>query len=170
MLRRLPKPLRFIRIPLQLWQRMLHVWARSAPGAESLRVWLHKARGVKIEGKVFIGANVYIDDEYPENVTIRDNAVIGISSIIIAHFRGEGHVEIGPDSFIGPNSVIMPDVHIGEGAVVAAGSVVTRDVPAYTFVGGNPDAKPIARVTKTLGRGKSKEDFQRGLRPIRPER
>lgn len=149
---------------------MLHVTARLAPGAESLRVALHKARGVRIDGTVFIGANVYIDDAYPENVTIHDNSVIGISSIIIAHFRGIGTVEIGPDAFVGPNSVVLPNVKIGEGAVVSAGSVVTRDVPPYTFVGGNPDAKPIARVTKTLGRGKSMEAFQRGLRPLRPEK
>jgi serine acetyltransferase len=110
---------------------------------------------------------VYIDDEYPECVVIHENAVIGVSVVIIAHMRGIGHVEIGPDSFIGPNSVIMPDVTIGEGAVVAAGSVVTRDVPPYTMVGGSPDAKPMARVTATLGRRKSMEAFRRGLRPLR---
>lgn len=167
MLRNLPRGLRWLRIPFQIWQRTLHVTARLSPGAESFRVWLHKARGVKIEGKVFIGSNVYIDDEYPESVTICDGAVIGISSIIITHFRGRGEVVIGPDSFVGPNSVILPNVHIGEGAVVTAGSVVSRDVPPYTMVGGNPEAKPMARVTKTLGRGKSFENFQRGLRPLR---
>ncbi len=168
MLRKLPPALRWLRIPFQVWQRTLHVIARLSPGAESLRIWLHKARGVRIHGKVFLGVNVYIDDEYPENVTIYENSVIGISSIIISHFRGVGTVEIGPDAFVGPNSVILPNVCIGEGAVVAAGSVVTRDVPPYTLVGGAPDAKPMARVTKTLGRGKSMEEFQRGLRPLRP--
>ncbi|MBN1163195.1 MAG: acyltransferase [Candidatus Krumholzibacteriota bacterium] len=167
MLRNLPRGLRWLRIPYQIWQRTLHVIARSAPGAETLRVWLHRARGVRIKGKVFIGANVYIDDEYPECVTLNDNTVIGISCIIITHFRGKGTVEIGPDAFVGPGSIILPNVHIGEGAVVTAGSVVTRDVPAYTLVGGNPEAKPMARVTKTLGRRKSYDDFQRGLRPLR---
>jgi serine acetyltransferase len=164
------KLLRVLRMPFQAWKRTLHVVARLSPGAESLRVFLHRSRGVKIDGRVFIGANVYIDDEYPENVTIHADSVIGISSIIISHFRGIGKVEIGPDAFVGPNSVVLPNVKIGEGAVVAAGSVVTRDVPPYTFVGGSPDAKPIARVTKTLGRGKSMEQFQRGLRPLRPAR
>jgi len=157
---------RLLRVPFQVFQRTLHVVARFSPGAESLRVFLHKARGVKIDGTVFIAANVYIDDEYPERVTIHNNSVIGVSAIIISHFRAQGAVEIGPDAFIGPNSVVLPNVTIGEGAVVAAGSVVTRSVPPYTFVGGSPDARPMARVTRTLGRGKSMEEFQRGLRPL----
>ncbi len=74
---------------------------------------------------------------------------------------------IGPDAFVGPNSVIMPNVRIGKGAVVAAGSVVNRDVPDYTLVGGAPDAKPLARVTVPLGIDGSRELFQRGLRPLR---
>ena len=122
---------------------------------------------MRIHGKVFIGTNVYIDDAYPQNVTIHENSVIGISTVIISHFRGAGRVELGPDAFIGPSCVIMPNVRIGEGAVVAAGSVVNRDVDPHTLVGGVPDAKPMARVTHTLGRGKSREAFQRGLRPLR---
>jgi len=91
MLRNIPRQLRW---PIGLWQRFLHVLARQSPGAESLRVWLHKARGVRVDGKVFIGANVYIDDEYPENVTLHADTVLGISVIIIAHMRGVGRVEI----------------------------------------------------------------------------
>lgn len=161
--RNLPRP---VRLPLQLFQRTLHVIARLSPGAESVRVWLHQLRGVRIDRPVFIGANVYIDDEYPEQVRLRRDCVIGISVVIIAHMRGVGSVDIGPDAFVGPGSIIMPNVRIGEGAVVAANSVVTRDVPPYTLVGGVPEARPMARVTKTLGRRKSMEEFQRGLRPL----
>ena len=42
------------------------------------------------------------------------------------------------DVWIGQNAAIMPGVHIGSGAIVAAASVVTRDVPPYAVVGGNP--------------------------------
>lgn len=54
-------------------------------------------------------------------------------------------IVIGDKAWIGFNSIILKGVNIGEGSVVAAGSVVTKDVPAYTVVGGNP-----AKVIKKL--------------------
>jgi phosphonate metabolism protein (transferase hexapeptide repeat family) len=52
-------------------------------------------------------------------------------------------VHIGHDVWIGHGAIVLPGRNIGTGAVVAAGAVVTKDVPAYTIVGGNP-----ARVIK----------------------
>ena len=49
---------------------------------------------------------------------------------------------VGNDVWIGRESVILPGVTIGDGAIVAAYSVVTRDVPPYTLAGGNP-ARPL---------------------------
>lgn len=45
---------------------------------------------------------------------------------------------VGNDVWIGRESVILPGVHIGDGAIIAARSVVAKDVPAYTVAGGNP--------------------------------
>lgn len=45
---------------------------------------------------------------------------------------------IGNDVWIGYDALIMPGVHIGNGAIIASRAVVTADVPAYTVVGGNP--------------------------------
>lgn len=50
----------------------------------------------------------------------------------------KGDTVVGNDVWIGRNSVILPGVRIGDGAIVAAQSVVTRDVAPYTVVGGNP--------------------------------
>lgn len=50
----------------------------------------------------------------------------------------KGDIVIGNDVWIGRESVILPGVQIGDGAIVAACSVVTKDVPAYGVVGGNP--------------------------------
>ncbi len=79
--------------------------------------------------------------KFGNNITVGPNAVFyaaehDISSIDIPVIGNSIFVE--DDVFIGGNSVILPGVTIGKGAVVAAGSVVTKDVPPYTFVGGVP--------------------------------
>lgn len=58
-------------------------------------------------------------------------------------------VNIGDRAWIGPNAIILHGVHIGEGAVVAAGSVVTKDVPPFTIVAGVP-ARKIGLRNKNL--------------------
>lgn len=55
-----------------------------------------------------------------------------------SNFPVKGDTIIGNDVWTGWNSVIMPGVKIGDGAVIASCSVVTKDVPAYAIVGGNP--------------------------------
>ena len=54
-------------------------------------------------------------------------------------------IHIGRDVWIGANAVILPGITIGDGAVIAAGAVVTKDVPENTVAGGVP-----ARVIKTI--------------------
>lgn len=62
----------------------------------------------------------------------------------------KGDIVIGNDVWIGRNSVIMPGVHIGDGAVVAAHSVVTKNVAPYTVAGGNPAAVIKKRFDEEL--------------------
>lgn len=150
--------------------RVLHLCARFSPGCTSVRPFLHKLRGVRIEGSVFIGDDVYLENEYPECIEIYDGAQITLRSTIIAHFRGTGKVVIGKNAWIGPHSVVAASspgqvLNIGEGAVLAAGSVVTKDIAAFTFVGGVP-AKPIAKVSIPMTLTTTYEDFVRGLAPI----
>jgi acetyltransferase-like isoleucine patch superfamily enzyme len=54
------------------------------------------------------------------------------------HSYARGDIIVGNDVWIGANCTILDGVSIGNGAVVAAGAVVTKSVPAYAFVGGNP--------------------------------
>ncbi len=154
-------------LPRRMSNRILHLLAQFGPGSESLRVLLHKWRGVKIHDPIFIGDQVYIENEYPENVEIFEEAQITIRAIIMTHFRGEGRVVIGPKVWIGPASIIAASepgqvLTIGEGSVLAACSVVTRDIPPFTFVGGVP-AKPIARITVPMTLSTTYADFKKGL-------
>jgi len=61
---------------------------------------------------------------------------------LVAAMPSRGDTVVGNDVWIGYQATIMPGVRIGDGAIIAAKSVVTGDVPPYTIVGGNP-ARPI---------------------------
>jgi acetyltransferase-like isoleucine patch superfamily enzyme len=148
-----------------LKNRVLQNIARTAPGATGLRVKLHRWRGVHIEEGVWIGYDAIIETSHPDYVTIKAGAAIGIRAVIIAHFRELHGVVIEEDASIGPGAIIMPNVTIGKGSVVTAGSVVTKSVPPMTVVQGNP-AEPIARVGVPLKMNISLREFSKKLRPL----
>lgn len=62
--------------------------------------------------------------------------------VIAEAYAGKGDTRIGDGAWIGMRAMIMPGITIGEGAVIASGAIVTRDVAPYTIVAGNP-AKPV---------------------------
>jgi carbonic anhydrase/acetyltransferase-like protein (isoleucine patch superfamily) len=149
-----------------LINRILQMLATSFPGGQNLRVLLHRARGVKIGKNVWISFNVVLETSYPFLITIDDDAFIGIGVVVIAHFKeARSGVRIGKRAFVGPGAILLPDVEIGDGAVVTAGSVVTNSVPAMTVVQGNP-AVPIAKCKVPLWPDTSLKEFSRGLRPV----
>jgi acetyltransferase-like isoleucine patch superfamily enzyme len=147
-----------------------------APGESSLRVWLHRLRGVRIGSDLHIGMATIIETSFPEWVSIGNQVTIGMRATIIAHMLGlpprldrkkekYASVQIEDEAFIGPSVVILPNVTIGRGAVVTAGSVVTRSVPPLTMVQGNP-ARPIGRCGIPLLWGTSVKEFYAKLRPL----
>jgi acetyltransferase-like isoleucine patch superfamily enzyme len=149
--------------------RLLALGARNLPGATTVRPWLHRLRGVKIRGKVFIGDDVYLENEYPEAVELEEGVQLCVRTIVLAHNRGAGRIVMGKNAFVGANCVITASagrtLRIGEGAVVTAASVVSCDVPDFTLVG-NPKAVPLARVTTPLTLHTSYDEFVHGLRPL----
>jgi serine acetyltransferase len=149
-----------------LKNRFLQMLARAAPGAQTWRVILHRWRGVNIGKDVWIGYDTIIETSYPHLVTIRDRAAIGIRVTIIAHNREQRGVVIEEDAAVGAGAIVLPNVTIGRGAIVTAGSVVTKSVPPKTIVQGNP-AQPIATVEIPFGLDVSLKEFAKGLRPIR---
>lgn len=126
-----------------------------------IRAILWKSIGVNVGKDLFIGYGVYLDVDGTNRLYIGDNCSIMAQTLILLHRRnikeysGENlqhnlpylqlETHIGNNVSIGMRSIIMPGVNIGDGAVIAAGSVVTKDVEPYTVVGGNP-AKLIKNI------------------------
>jgi acetyltransferase-like isoleucine patch superfamily enzyme len=102
--------------------------------------------GVTIEDHVFIGHGVtFINDSYPR-ATTADGELQTESDWTVEATR------VRKGASIGSGATILCNVEIGEHAIVGAGSVVTRDVPAHAIVAGNP-----ARVIRSLTDSKDPE-------------
>ena len=153
-----------------LCNRVLHLVARMLPGASSFRPFLHRLRGVQVGEQVFIGDDVYLENEYPECVEIQDGVQISIRAIILAHTRGPGRIILEKDCYIGPHVVIMTSagkvLRIGTGAVIGAGCVITKDVKPRMFVSGE-FGRAVAEVRVPLPKADSMEEFVRGLAPLK---
>jgi acetyltransferase-like isoleucine patch superfamily enzyme len=110
----------------------------------AVKNWLYRTfLRMKIGEKTALAFMVMPDIMFPEKIQIGRNCIIGYNTTILAHeylideYR-LGEVIIGDEVMIGANSTVLPGVVIGDRAVVAAGTVVHKDVPAGAFVAGNP--------------------------------
>lgn len=117
--------------------------------------------GCDIGKNVHIGHMVRMDFGNPERIRIADNVIMSNGVTILCHKRDVSNYHIGDfalklpflyeDVYIGKGSqlwlnvTIMPGVHIGEGAIIGTGALVTKSVPAWSVAVGFP-----ARVIKTL--------------------
>jgi acetyltransferase-like isoleucine patch superfamily enzyme len=110
-------------------------------------------KNLKIGKNVFFNSGVKIQDQ--GGVIIEDGALIGHNVVIatLDHSLDPNHrgnlipapIHIGRNVWVGANATICKGISIGDGAVIAAGAVVTKDVPAGTVYGGVP-AKFIKKV------------------------
>lgn len=105
---------------------------------------------VKIGDFFICGRNVHISDtnEHPLDPLIRRQQTIDLLDHQVTPDRSvcdSSPVSIGKDVWVGERAIILKGVSIGDGAVVAAGSIVTKSVPKNTVVAGNP-----ARVVKEI--------------------
>jgi len=99
--------------------------------------------GVTIEDNVFIGHGVmFINDRYPRSTNPDGSSQIGEDWVCVPTLICRG-------ASLGSNATILCGVKVGEGAIVGAGSVVTKDVPPYTIVAGNP-ARVLRKVESIL--------------------
>lgn len=114
--------------------------------------------GVKSSGNFKVGYGVYFDAGNANRITIEDGVWIAAECLLLCHRRDMSQYKVGDDynklhfkiepivlkkgCCIGMRSIIMPGVTIGEGAIIGAGSIVTKSVPPYCIALGNP-AKPV---------------------------
>ncbi|KFM99046.1 acetyltransferase [Bacillus clarus] len=110
----------------------------------SVKNWLYRTfLRMKVGEKTSFALMVMPDIMFPEKITVGTNSIIGYNTTLLAHeyliheYR-LGEITIGSEVMIGANTTILPGVQIGDGAIVAAGTLVHRDVPGGAFVGGNP--------------------------------
>lgn len=115
---------------------------------DNTRIW--SADEIVIGDRVLIAHNTSIFDNDTHPIDAQERADDAISTIFLGVRKDYSTLRSAPirienDVWIGCNCVILKGVTIGEGAIVAAGSVVTKNVPAKTIVGGNP-----AKVLKVI--------------------
>jgi maltose O-acetyltransferase len=118
------------------------------------------AGGLKVGRNCSIEPGVVLDDAMPWLIEIGDETTIAPQAYVLVHDAStKRHIDrtrvapvrIGRRVFVGARAVVLPGVTIGDEAIVAAGSVVTRDVPAGVLVAGNP-ARPVGTVADYVAR------------------
>ena len=120
-------------------QDILQKLNNSVPSQEQIRQVLTSVTGHPIDDSVEI--RLPIRSDYGANLKIGKNVFIN-SGVMLTDLGG---ISLADDVLVGPNVTILPGVTVGKNAIVAAGAVVTKDVPANTIVAGIP-----ARVIKQL--------------------
>lgn len=152
----------FLRLPKKrkyFWMMYQKNWMIDPCSDKRQRYW--KKCGVKATGSFNVGADVYFDAENGKYLTIEEDVWIAARCLVLMHKRDLSNyckydryrdqpstprpVKICRGAVVGMASIVMPGVTIGEGSIVASGSLVSKDVPAWTYVAGRP-----AKVVKEM--------------------
>ena len=128
-----------------------------------IRPRLLRKMGCHVGKGVFIGDYVRVDCGHADMITIEDNVSVASGARLLCHQRDFSDFRVGDDymklgyvvkpivlkkgCLVGMESMVMPGVTIGEGAIVGAGSLVTKDIPAWTIAAGRP-AKVIKEIPR----------------------
>jgi acetyltransferase-like isoleucine patch superfamily enzyme len=130
------------------FQSAFHFIAMYIPNSHLKRSF-YRIRGTKMGKHVDIAPGVFLEDFYPELISIQDNVDIGPNVIIVAHdssgkcissrdITWTNAVVIENNVYIGAGAIILPGVRIGDHSIIGAGSVVTRDIPPNSVAYGIP--------------------------------
>ncbi|WP_297678068.1 acyltransferase [uncultured Bacteroides sp.] len=141
----------------------MNSWLLSPFLPRKIRPAILRSVGCHVGKDVFVGDTVHIDAGHADMLTIEDHAHIAGGVRLLCHQRnlrdycvGDDYAKLGyiikpvvlkKGCLVGMESFVMPGVTIGEGAIVGAGSLVTKDIPAWTIATGRP-AKVIKQIPK----------------------
>ena len=148
---------------------IMNNWLLSPLLPRKIRPWVLRKIGCNVGKNVFVGDSVKIDSGHSDLITIEDGVSIAGGTRLLCHQRdfsnycvGDEYLALGyilkpivlkKGCLVGMESFVMPGVTIGEGAVVGAGSLVTKAVPAWTIATGRP-----TKVVKEIPKRKSADE------------
>ena len=121
-------------------------------------------RGLKVGENFNRQQGCFIDPTHCWLIEIGNNVTMSIRVVLMAHdastknslgYTKIGKIKIKDNVFLGANTIVLPNVTIGENSVIGANSVVTKDVPPNSVVAGNP-----ARVISSIKEYKEKNEVQ----------
>lgn len=158
---------RAVRLKALLWAAVWTFLFRPSPnrGGERWRLWLLRLFGARISGRPFVACTALV--RMPWNLSLEHESCLGdraeVYNLAPVHLGRRstvaqqvylccgthdlsrpdaplvtGEIVVGEEAFIGVRALVLPGIHIGDGAVVGAGAVVTRDMPEWTVCAGNP--------------------------------
>lgn len=146
-----------------LLKYVMDSWLLSPLTPRKIRPAILRSIGCHVGKDVFIGDHVIVDSGHSDLIYIDDYAHITGGCRLLCHQRnlsdyhiGDnaakcgyklGKIHIGKGCMIGMTTMIMPGVSIGDGAIIGAGSLVTKDIPAWTIATGRP-AKVVKEIPK----------------------
>lgn len=138
--------------PLTVAMNYLVVWLIRISPSLRLKTRLLRLLGATVGDGVSWGLEATPDVFWPERITLGDDVIVGYDSVLLCHefLQDEyrlGDIVVGDRAMLGANVTVLPGVHIGADAQVAANSLVADDVPAGVTVAGVP-AKPVDRDEK----------------------
>ena len=155
-----------IRSPFVVVRNYLVVWLIRLSPSLRLKNWLLRRLGASVGSGVSWGLEATPDVFWPELLTIGEGAIVGYDATLLCHefLQAEyrlGEVVVGERAMIGAGATVLPGVEIGDGAQVAANSLVTRDVPADATVAGVP-AEIVDRGDGATDSGDAHDDDAAG--------
>ncbi len=151
----------FFNIHLKMLGKMMD-WAILEPFApRKMRPYLMRKMGCHVGKGCFIGDHVRVDSGHADMITLEDGVSVAGGTRLLCHQRDFSNYYVGSDynklgytikpivlkkgCLIGMESFVLPGVTVGEGAIVGAGSLVAKDIPAWTVATGRP-AKVIREI------------------------